>query len=125
MKKSALETMLTSLRSSVGDGASPSDAQLLQLFAREQDEKAFAQLVQRHGPFVLQVCRRVAGNDHDADDAFQATFLVLARKASTVARVSSLKGWLHGAAVRVALNVRRGLVRRKQHEGNAAPREAV
>lgn len=78
------------------------DADLLRRFVAGRDEEAFAQLVRRHGPAVLAVCRRITRNPHDADDAFQAAFLVLARKADRVRPGEPLAAWLYGVALRAA-----------------------
>jgi RNA polymerase sigma factor (sigma-70 family) len=83
-----------------------SDAALLGRFIADRDEQAFAALVNRHAALVFQVCWRILGDVHDAQDAFQATFLVLARKADTVHPPEMLPGWLHGVARRVALKAR-------------------
>jgi RNA polymerase sigma factor (sigma-70 family) len=100
-----------------GEGAAElSDAQLLTQFATRRDESAFAELVRRHGPMVLGVCRRVLGDAHDAEDAFQATFLILARKAASAGRYQALGGWLHAVAYHVALRERARAHRRRQHE---------
>jgi RNA polymerase sigma factor (sigma-70 family) len=88
------------------------DAALLARFLTYRDEQAFTALVDRHGPLVLQVCRRILGDAHDAEDAFQATFLVLARKADTVHPREALPAWLHGVARRVALKARAARIRR-------------
>src|SRR5262245_52481070 len=72
------------------------DARLLELFIGGRDEAAFAALVRRHGPMVLGVCRQLLGDANDADDAFQATFLVLVRKASSISRRELLGNWLYG-----------------------------
>jgi hypothetical protein len=83
MATSRLGTVLRHLRGALerGDGES-ADGQLLERFLARRDEAAFEALVRRHGPMVLAACRRLLGNDHDAEDAFQATFLVLARRAA-------------------------------------------
>lgn len=91
-----------------------SDAELLRSFVAARGEDAFTELVRRHGPMVLAVCRRVLSDTHDAEDAFQAVFLVLARKASTV-RSTNLAGWLYGVAVRTARGVRVMRNRRQKH----------
>src|SRR5207249_10394270 len=93
-----------------------SDRDLLERFVAARDEAAFTVLVERHGPMVLGVCRRALPNYHDGEDACQATFLVLARKASSVRKKSSLGSWLHGVACRVAANLKRDHARRKARE---------
>jgi RNA polymerase sigma factor (sigma-70 family) len=95
------------------------DADLLSRFVRQRDERAFAALVSRHGPMVLGVCRRVLRDPHQAEDAFQAVFLILARKAAAVRPPDRLAAWLHGVARQVALNARRGEVRRRRREASA------
>jgi RNA polymerase sigma factor (sigma-70 family) len=85
----------------------------------ESAEAAFAALVDRHGPMVLGVCRRVLGDRHEAEDAFQATFLVLARKAGAIARREQLANWLHGVASRTALDARARSDRRRAREQRA------
>jgi len=97
--------------------ASPADGPLLRAFLSSPPalgEDAFEQLVRRHGPMVLAACRRVLGNPHDADDAFQGTFLVLARKAGTIR--GHLASWLYAVAVRTARGVRVMRDRRRKHE---------
>src|SRR5579871_6835953 len=87
------------------------DAVLLSRWIEKRDEVAFAALVARHGPMVLGVCQRIFGDAHEAEDAFQATFLILARKASSLRRPEALAGWLHGVAVRLARKARTAAVR--------------
>ncbi len=82
------------------------DADLLRQFVDRRDEAAFARLVERYGPMVLGVCRRILRDVHASEDAFQATFLVLVARASTIRHSASLAGWLHRVAVRVALRAR-------------------
>lgn len=98
------------------------DGVLLERFLRRDasSEAAFEALVRRHGPMVLRVCRRVLGDPHDAHDAAQATFLILARKAGTVRRRAALANWLFGTAQRVAARARRADIRRKIHERRSA-----
>jgi RNA polymerase sigma factor (sigma-70 family) len=104
-----------------------SDAGLLELFVATRDDSAFAALVRRHGPMVLGVCRRVLNNAADADDAFQATFLVLARRAAAVAPRERVGCFLYGVACRAALAVRSARARRRARERQAevAPHPAT
>jgi RNA polymerase sigma factor (sigma-70 family) len=83
-----------------------SDTVLLERLVQQRDESAFAALVSRHGAMVLRSCRRILGDVHEAEDAFQAAFLILARKAHTLREPAELPGWLHGVARRVALKAR-------------------
>ncbi len=95
------------------------DAQLLELFLTrggEDAEDAFAALVKRHGPMVLGVCRRMLARSHDAEDAFQATFLILVRRAASIGRREQLANWLYGVAVRTAKEARRRAARRHARE---------
>jgi RNA polymerase sigma factor (sigma-70 family) len=96
------------------------DAALLDRFAASANPTAFTELVRRHGPMVLAVCRRVLRHEHDAEDAFQAAFLVLARKARSVRRRGSVGSWLFGVARHVALRLREKNHRRSDHERAAA-----
>jgi RNA polymerase sigma factor (sigma-70 family) len=103
-----------------GTAAGLSDAQLLERFVSRHDEEAFAALVAEHGQMVLAVCRRLLNDPCDVEDAFQATFLVLVRKARSVRAEQSLGGWLHRVAHRVAVEANRNAARRKRREERAA-----
>ncbi len=95
------------------------DAQLLAIFLThggDDSEDAFSALVDRHGPMVLAVCRRMLKNTHDAEDAFQATFFILAPAQASLSRRERLAGWLHGVAVRTASEARRGSARQRTRE---------
>src|SRR5215468_2448544 len=92
------------------------DGQLLERFLAQREEAAFEELVRRHGPMVLGVCRRVLANEHDVEDAFQATFLVLVRKAEAVRPRDHVGNWLYGVAYRTALKARRSASRWKSRE---------
>jgi RNA polymerase sigma factor (sigma-70 family) len=95
------------------------DGQLLTAYCSESDQGAFAALVKRHGGIVQAVCARVLRRPEDREDAFQATFLVLARDAALVRKRESIAGWLHGVARHVALNARRAAARRHKYEERA------
>lgn len=92
------------------------DAELLRRFMLRRDEAAFAQMVRRHGPMVLRTCQRIVGHACDAEDAFQAVFMVLVRKAHCVQPASMLGPWLHGVACRCGLAQKHKLLRQRQRE---------
>ncbi|HEY7330724.1 MAG TPA: RNA polymerase sigma factor [Gemmataceae bacterium] len=96
------------------------DAELLERFITSRDERAFELLVRRHGPMVLGVCKRVLRNYTDAEDAFQATFLVLVRKATSIRPRTQVGSWLHGVAYKTALKARALNLKRRVKERHAA-----
>ena len=120
MANEALAGVSRYVRRLAGNGRAdePSDAHLLQQFAAGRDERAFADLLRRHGPLVFGVCRQLLGF-HDAEDAFQATFLVLARKADSIRSKESLAAWLHRVALNVARTKKASDARRRTHERQA------
>src|SRR5947207_9257755 len=98
------------------EGASLTDGQLLDCFLTRREEDAFEALVRRHGRMVLGVCHRILKNAHDADDAFQATFLVLVRKADSLLHRQTVGDWLYGVAYHTALKARAAALRRRVKE---------
>jgi RNA polymerase sigma factor (sigma-70 family) len=107
MDDRCLETALYCLRRLVGPtGISLTDGQLLERFASHGDQAAFELLLRRHGPLVCNVCWRILGNSHDVEDALQATWLVLVRKAGSLGQQVSIAGWLHRVAYRIAIRAR-------------------
>lgn len=118
------------LHSLVRSAATPnprdvSDAELMRRFAADRDEAAFAAIVRRHGGMVFDVCRCVLRNDADAEDAFQATFLILVRKCGSLRKADSLAAWLHGVAVRTARKALAAVARRRKVEPLAPVRDAA
>lgn len=102
-----------------------SDASLLDSFLHHQDEQAFEALIHRHGPMVMEVCRSTLGNDADAEDAFQATFFILAQKLSSIRNPATLACWLHGVAYRTSLQLRTRLATRRKYEKNVLREEST
>jgi RNA polymerase sigma factor (sigma-70 family) len=120
------DSILRHLRKLVGTGPAPdsTDAQLLERFAAQRDEAAFAALMERHGPLVWGVCRHILRHQQDAEDAFQATFLVLARKAAAIRKSEAVASWLHGVAYRVATKARQTIAKRRARQSEVPmPRE--
>lgn len=122
MANSPMSKVLQHLRSTVllHDEAGRTDGELLECFVMERDNAAFTALVRRHGPMVWGVCNRILPNPYDAEDAFQATFLVLVRKAASVVPREKVANWLYGVAHQTALNVRAAAARRRVREKQVA-----
>ena len=118
MAAAQMDTVIRHLRRAVlrQDRAGWTDGQLLASFIDQKDEAAFEALVRRHGPMVFGVCRRLLRNHHDAEDAFQATFLVLARKAPSVRPRERVANWLQGVALRTAMKAKAMTVKRRGRE---------
>jgi RNA polymerase sigma factor (sigma-70 family) len=112
-------------RRSGGDASAASDGQLLERFALRHEEVAFAALMGRHGPMVLNVCRRVLPHAADVEDAFQATFLMLVRKAASIHNQSSVAGWLYRVAYHAAIRTKADAARRRARERRADDRAPV
>jgi RNA polymerase sigma factor (sigma-70 family) len=111
-----------------GTAGDLSDGELLDRFLRDRDavgEAAFAALVDRHGPMVLRVCREALNDFNAAEDALQATFLVLARQAGTIRKRTSMSSWLFGVARRAASRIRMEEARRRRYESRAAERSSA
>ncbi len=113
MPGASINRVLHFLRRAAGPAPGEEDAELLRRFIARREEAAFAALVSRHGAMVFGVCRRVLDNVHDAEDAFQATFLVLARQAASIRKREAVASWLYGVAYRVARKARATAVRRR------------
>ena len=107
-------------RNLAADAPPLTDWQLLEQFVERRDQDAFESLVRIHGPMVLGVCRRVTGHHHDAEEAFQAAFLVLARKAASIWPRQMLASWLYGVAYRTALKLRTATAKRRAKEKQIA-----
>jgi RNA polymerase sigma factor (sigma-70 family) len=118
MPKAKLNDLVAYLRTVFPDPAARdlTDAELLQRFLKHREDTAFSLLVQRHGPMVLSVCRRLLGDSHSAEDSMQATFLVLVRRAASIRSTRSIASWLHGVAQRIALKTRAQIKVRQKRE---------
>lgn len=116
MSQPRLQTVVQHLRKMVDAEERASDAELLARYVSRRDEAAFTTLVQRHGPMILGVCRRMLRKPADAEDAWQATFLVLARKATAIKKQASVAAWLHGVALRICQRTREKVQREKHGE---------
>jgi RNA polymerase sigma factor (sigma-70 family) len=127
MTKAVTSPILQLIRRAVEDQCvrDISDHELLQRFRDQRDEAAFHTLLRRHGPMVLDVCRGALGNETDAEDAFQATFLILVRKAASIRKTASVGSWLHGVAYRTALKARQQSATRQKNEARVPVRQVA
>lgn len=116
MASGRMNTVVRRLRQTALFDAGLDDGDLLERYLSCRDETAFAALVRRHGPMVLGVCRRILGNIHDADDAFQATFLILVRKAPSIFPRGQVGPWLYGVAYRTSLKAKAMSSRRRSKQ---------
>jgi RNA polymerase sigma factor (sigma-70 family) len=121
MATAQLHTLMRHIKG-LAAGRQRTDRQLLEDFAVRRDESAFAALLSRHGAMVLRVCRRVLRHEQDAEDAFQATFLVLARNAESIRQRETLASWLYGVAYRAAMGAKRKAAQRRNREARLRER---
>ncbi len=122
MTTTRLGELIRNVHGRLADGASATDAALLERFFSQRDEAALAALVRRHGPMVYGVCQRLLRDPNDAEDVFQAAFLVLVRKGPAVRQLRSVANWLYGVARRTALEARRSAARRRAQEAGVMRR---
>ena len=115
-----LRSLPAILRTLVPEESFEDDAELLRRFGEERSEIAFAALVRRHGRLVWTVCRNLTGSDTDADDAFQATFVVLLKNAKSIRDPARLSPWLHGVAFKVCTKTRQSQQLRTKREESTA-----
>src|SRR5713226_3686519 len=117
MPQGHLDSFMSCLRrwARAGCAVGLTDAQLLERFVREREGAAFEALLRSHGPMVFGVCRRLLNNAQDVEDAFQATFLVLVRKARSISKRESVGSWLYGVAYRIAARERSRRAHRPSH----------
>src|SRR5580658_10231450 len=117
MATSPMSVVVQQLRNTLlREGAGLTDGELLDSFVRQRDDAALAGLVRRHGPMVWGVCRRLLRCHHDAEDAFQATFLVLVHKAATIQPMEMVGNWLYGVAHHTAVKARAVAAKRSARE---------
>jgi RNA polymerase sigma factor (sigma-70 family) len=123
MAAAPLSKVVRQLRGALArpDTAGLTEADLWERYLQKRDEAAFEALLRRHGPMVLGVCRRILRHEQDAEDAFQATFLVLVRRAASLQSPGTIANWLHGVACRTALEARSAAAKRRAKEAAVPP----